>query len=67
MATGAEFQTVEIGYMGATDLVPVGELHAGEVGYIAGFIKDIGDTRVGDNADKCGGPAPLRHSLDIRK
>ena len=32
MATGAEFQTVEIGYMGATDLVPVGELHAGEVG-----------------------------------
>ena len=26
MATGAQFQTVEIGYMGAKDLVPVGEL-----------------------------------------
>ena len=48
MATGAEFQTVEVGYMGATDLVPVGELHAGEVGYIAASIKYIGDTRVGD-------------------
>ncbi|MBR1422114.1 MAG: translation elongation factor 4 [Ruminococcus sp.] len=48
MATGAEFQTVEVGYMGATDLIPVGELHAGEVGYIAASIKDIGDTSVGD-------------------
>ena len=48
MATGAEFQTVEVGFMGATDLIPVGELHAGEVGYIAASIKDIGDTRVGD-------------------
>ena len=48
MATGAEFQTVEVGYMGAKDLVPIGELHAGEVGYIAASIKDIGDTRVGD-------------------
>ena len=55
MATGAEFQTVEVGYMGAKDLVPVGELHSGEVGYIAASIKDIGDTRVGDtvtNAEK---------------
>ncbi|MBR1384972.1 MAG: translation elongation factor 4 [Ruminococcus sp.] len=48
MATGAEFQTVEIGYMGAKDLVPVGELKAGEVGYITASIKYIGDTRVGD-------------------
>ncbi len=47
-ATGAEFQTVEIGYMGATNLVPSGELKSGEVGYIAASIKDIGDTRVGD-------------------
>ncbi len=48
MATGAEFTTVEIGYMGAKNLVPVGELHAGEVGYIAASIKNITDTRVGD-------------------
>ncbi len=48
MATGAEFDVVETGYMGATELVNVGELHAGEVGYIAASIKNISDTRVGD-------------------
>lgn len=48
IATGAEFQTVEVGYMGARDLVSVKEIKAGEVGYIAASIKDIGDTRVGD-------------------
>ena len=56
MATGAEFQTVEVGYMGAKDLVPVGELHAGEVGYIAASIKDIGDTRVGDTVTNAVNP-----------
>lgn len=55
-ATGAEFQTTEIGYMGATDLVPVGELHAGEVGYIAASIKYIGDTRVGDTVTNADAP-----------
>ena len=62
MATGAEFQTVEVGFMGATDLVPVGELHAGEVGYIAASIKYIGDTRVGDTVTlaerPCAEPLP---------
>ncbi len=62
MATGAEFQTVEIGYMGATDLVPVGELKAGEVGYIAASIKYIGDTQVGDTVttteNPCTEPLP---------
>lgn len=56
MATGAEFQTTEIGYMGATDLVPVGELHAGEVGYIAASIKYIGDTQVGDTVTNAQNP-----------
>ncbi len=56
MATGAEFQTTEIGYMGATELVPVGELHAGEVGYIAASIKNIGDTRVGDTVTNAHNP-----------
>ncbi len=62
MATNALFQTVEVGYMGATDLVPIGELHAGEVGYISASIKYIGDTRVGDTvtlADSpCAEPLP---------
>ncbi len=48
MATGAEFTVVETGYMGATELVKSGILHAGEVGYIAASIKSIGDTKVGD-------------------
>ncbi|WP_124099086.1 translation elongation factor 4 [Ruminococcus sp. Marseille-P6503] len=56
MATGVEFQTTEIGYMGATELVPVGELHAGEVGYIAASIKNIGDTRVGDTVTNAEAP-----------
>ena len=56
MATGAEFTTVEIGYMGAKDLVPVGELGAGEVGYITASIKYIGDTRVGDTVTRADAP-----------
>ena len=48
MATGAKFEVVEIGYMGATALVPCAELKAGEVGYIAASIKNIVETRVGD-------------------
>ena len=48
--------------MGATELVPVGELHAGEVGYIAASIKYIGDTRVGDTVtltdNPCSEPLP---------
>ena len=42
--------------MGATELIPVGELHAGEVGYIAASIKDIGDTRVGDTVTNAENP-----------
>ncbi|MGN1113577.1 MAG: translation elongation factor 4 [Oscillospiraceae bacterium] len=56
MATGAEFQTVEIGVMGAKDHIPTGELHAGEVGYIAASIKYIGDTRVGDTVTTADNP-----------
>ncbi len=48
MATGAQFQTVEVGYMGATELIPSGILSAGEVGYITASIKSISDTKVGD-------------------
>ena len=57
MATGAEFLTVEVGVMGATDLVPTAELKAGEVGYIAASIKNIGDTQVGDTVTGVENPA----------
>ncbi|MBQ4464774.1 MAG: translation elongation factor 4, partial [Oscillospiraceae bacterium] len=48
MATGSEFTVVETGYMTTDQLVNVGTLTAGEVGYIAASIKSIGDTQVGD-------------------
>lgn len=56
MATGAEFLTVEIGYMGATELIPSGELKAGEVGYITASIKSIQDTKVGDTVTNASRP-----------
>ncbi len=62
MATGAKFDVVELGYMGPTNLVPCGELKAGEVGYISASIKSIGDTRVGDTVttveNPCSEPLP---------
>lgn len=62
MATGAEFDVVETGYMGAVDHVNSGTLKAGEVGYITASIKSIGDTKVGDtvtDAEKpCDGALP---------
>lgn len=56
MATGAEFDVVEVGCMGATTLVPTKELKAGEVGYIAASIKNIADTRVGDTVTDAENP-----------
>ncbi|NLZ45284.1 MAG: GTP-binding protein, partial [Clostridiales bacterium] len=56
MATGSEFQTVEVGYMGARELDNVGILNAGEVGYIAAAIKNITDTHVGDTVTNAQNP-----------
>ena len=57
MATGAEFNVVEVGYMGAKTSIPCQCLSAGEVGYIAASIKNIGDTRVGDTITLVSNPA----------
>ena len=57
MATGAEFDVVELGYMGAKNLETAKELRAGEVGYIAASIKSIGDTKVGDTVTLATAPA----------
>lgn len=48
MATGAEFDVVEVGVMHPAGLVPNKGLAAGDVGYIAASIKNIQDTSVGD-------------------
>ncbi len=52
MATGAQFNVVEVGYMGATSLEPCEELRAGEVGYITASIKTVRDAKVGDTVTK---------------
>ena len=48
MATGAEFQVIECGYMHPLGLAPSDSLSAGEVGYFTASIKNVADTRVGD-------------------
>ena len=62
MATGAEFTVVEAGFMDAVNHINKDFLEAGEVGYIAASIKNIGDTRVGDtvtNSERpCDEPLP---------
>lgn len=57
MATGAEFTVVETGYLGAVNLVETDGLFAGEVGYIAASIKNIGDAKVGDTVTLASNPA----------
>ncbi len=57
MATGAEFDVVEVGSIHPSGLKPTGVLSAGDVGYIAASIKSIQDTRVGDTVTKCTSPA----------
>ena len=57
MATGAEFSVVEVGHLGATSLIPCGELTSGEVGYLTASIKSVADTRVGDTVTLAATPA----------
>ncbi|MBQ3005538.1 MAG: translation elongation factor 4 [Clostridia bacterium] len=57
MATGAEFNVVELGYMRASGPEPAEMLCAGEVGYITGSIKTVSDARVGDTVTSATNPA----------
>ncbi|MBQ6707988.1 MAG: translation elongation factor 4 [Clostridia bacterium] len=57
MATGAEFNVVELGYMRASGPEPAEMLCAGEVGYITGSIKTVSDARVGDTVTSATHPA----------
>ncbi|MBN3032656.1 MAG: elongation factor 4 [Candidatus Saganbacteria bacterium] len=56
MGTGKEFEALEIGTL-RLDLIPRGELSAGEVGYLIGNIKNIADARVGDTVTNSNVPA----------
>ncbi|RKJ46385.1 elongation factor 4 [bacterium 1XD8-76] len=62
MATGATAEVVEVGYFGAGQFIPCGELQAGMVGYLTASIKNVKDTRVGDTVtdvdNPCADPLP---------
>ena len=57
MQTGAVFQVVEVGKMGAKTPVPTHSLSAGEVGYLTASIKSVKETRVGDTVTLVDNPA----------
>ncbi len=56
MATGAEFDVVEVGYFGAGQFIACDELSAGMVGYMTASIKNVRDTRVGDTVTSVSNP-----------
>ena len=56
MASGRRFEPMEFG-MFSPQLAPLPSLHAGEVGYVATGLKDVGDARVGDTISDWRQPA----------
>ena len=57
MATGAEFDIVELGRKRATNYETCDILEAGEVGYLAASIKTVSEARVGDTITLADTPA----------
>ncbi len=56
MATGKEFDVVEVGIFGPGRFLPAEELTAGMVGYFTASIKNVADTRVGDTVTEAAKP-----------
>jgi len=67
MASGKEYDIDELGVL-SPGQVPVDELHAGEVGYIAASIKSVEDARVGDTITLVKAPAesPLEGYVEAK-
>ena len=61
MASGAEFDVVEVGHLRPDGHAPTTSIICGEVGYIAASIKNVTDTQVGDTITtaKNGATEPL--------
>ena len=57
MGSGAEAELVELGFF-RPQLVPVQELTAGEVGYVATGLKNVREAQVGDTVTTIAAPAP---------
>jgi len=56
MATGTTAEVTEVGYFGPGQFIPCEELSAGMVGYFTAFLKNVGDTRVGDTVTDAANP-----------
>ncbi|MDR2819454.1 MAG: translation elongation factor 4 [Desulfovibrio sp.] len=57
MSTGKEYDVLRLGVF-SPESTDVRELSAGEVGFLCGSIKEIGDARVGDTITLAANPAP---------
>lgn len=56
MATGKEFDVVEVGVFGPGRFIPCEQLEAGEVGYLTASIKNVQDTHIGDTVTEVNNP-----------
>jgi GTP-binding protein LepA len=56
MGSGAEAELLELGFF-RPQLVPVPELHAGDVGYVATGLKSVREAQVGDTVTTVANPA----------
>lgn len=56
MATGKVYEITECGVF-TPNFFPIGELMAGDVGYVTASIKNVGDARVGDTITEAKNPA----------
>ena len=56
MSTGKEYEVLRLGVF-SPEATDVKELHAGEVGFLCGSIKSLGDARVGDTITHADHPA----------
>ncbi len=57
MASGAQYEVLECGYLRPLGIEPCQELVAGEVGYFTACIKTVKDTSVGDTITEVDRPA----------
>ncbi len=56
MNTGKEYEVLRLGVF-SPEAMDIPELHAGEVGFLCGSIKELGDARVGDTITHAQNPA----------
>ena len=56
MATGAEYDVLDCGYLLPLRMESSGALHAGEVGWFTASIKNVKDTQVGDTVTEAARP-----------